>query len=383
MAGNTLTNILPKVLSKSLLALREQAVMPRLVNLDYMGEARRPGTTVDIPLPVTQTAANVTAAPTYTSATGATPQVVQLPLDQWKHTDFFLTDKERSEIEVNPNFYAPQWSEAVRSLANSMDSHVLAQYKGVHGFVGTSGVNPFSTVATATEARKVLNQHLAPIDNMRRVVLDPTAESQALQLTGFSNFETTGDRNVKIEGELGRKYGLDFFMDQNIPTHTAGTATGTSGAVASTTAAGASALDIKNQNSAGIGTILIGDVFTIAGNTETYVVQTSTVTFVSALTASTISIDPPLAAIASANAVITFQGTHVVNLAFHRAAFAFATRPLDTGTSGEEVAQAVDSITGLTLRVETLRQFKQTAIDFDVLYGSKLIRAGLACRILG
>lgn len=381
MAGNTLTNIVPKVLARGLLALREQAVMPRLVNLDYGTEARRPGTTVDIPLPVAQSAANVTAAPTYTSAAGNSPNIVQLPLDQWKHTDFFLTDQERSNIEAGSNFMPSQMSEAIKVLANAMGTHCMNQYKGIYGFVGTAGVTPFSTVATATDARKVLSQQLAPL-NDRRVVLDPSGESQALQLAAFSNFEQTGDMAVKIEGTIGRKFGMDFYMDQLVVTHTAGTLA--SVVMGSTTAAGTSAINLVNATSAAIGTIVYGDVFTIAGQTQTYVVRTSaTQTFVSALTSVAISIDPPLAAIASGAAVCTFKGTHVVNLAFQRGAIAFATRPLDTDSSQTEVAAAVDPVTGLSLRLEKLRQYKQTAYDFDVLYGAVLVRPALACRIAG
>lgn len=384
MAANDFTNILPKILARGLLALREQAVMPRLVNIDYNGEAARPGTTIDVPLPVAQTAANVTAAPVYSSAAANTPALVQIPMSQWKMTDFYLTDKEMAEIDRNQHYIPMQTSEAVKALANAMDTRVHAMYKGVYGFVGTAGTAPFSTVATATEARRVLSTQLAPID-MRRIVIDPTAESQALQLAAFSNLEQTGDQAVKIEGTLGRKFGFDFYMSQNVQTHTTGTASALGVVVGSTTAVGISTLAIKAAASiVGDTTVVIGDVFTIAGDSQTYTVETSSTTLASALSNSDIRITPALKSIASSGAQITKKASHTVNLAFHRNAFAFVTRQLSEAVmAGNPTFQAQDPITGLALRIEVVRQHKQNSWQFDALYDAALLRPQFACRIAG
>lgn len=379
--ANSLTNILPKILAQGLMALREMAVLPRLVTTEYGDDAAMKGSTIDIPVSRAQTAANVTAAPTHSSATANTPGLVQVSLDQWKHTDFYLTDKEMVEVDRNRHFVPMQTSEAVKALANEMDSHIWRQYTGVYGYVGTAAVVPFSTVNTATDVRKTLNDQLAPL-NDRRIVLDPTAEAGALSLAAFSNFEQTGDRAVKIEGELGRKFGMDFFMDQNISTHTAGTAA--SILVGSTTAVGVSALDINVGSTASAGTLLLGDVFTIAGDSQTYVVTASANVSV---TTSEVSIQPELKVIASSGAAITLKSTHTVNMAFHPQAFAFATRPLLSNTvdlsGGNTMMSATDPVTGLSLRLEIIRQAKQIAWDFDVLYGAKLVRPELCVRLAG
>jgi len=344
--------------------------------MDFGSEAAQKGSTVDIPLSSAQTASDVTAAPTYSSAQAATPGLIQLSLNQWKHSDFYLTDKEMAEIDRNRHFVPMQQAEAVKVLANTMDTHIHNQYTGVYGYVGTAGVIPFSTVATATDARKVLNTQLAPMGE-RFTVLDPTAEGQALQLAAFSDFEKTNDRPVKIDGELGRKLGFDHFMSQNIVTHTAGTAA--SIIVGSATAAGVSSLDLKTGSSASDGTLLVGDVFTIAGDTQTYTVKTSVNISTVAVE---VDISPALAAAASSE-VVTLKATHVVNLAFNRGAFAFATRPLDAGVNTNPFFQATDSVTGFSLRVEVIRQYKQTAFDYDVLYGALLVRPQFAARIAG
>ena len=377
--ANTITNILDKILAQGLVTLRESAVMPRLVNIDYSADAAQKGTTVDVPVPRAQVVSTVAATAANKAAADKAPGLVQIALDQWKMTDFYLTDKEMAEIDRNRHFVPMQTSEAARAIANNVDNYIHSQYTGVYGYVGTAAVVPFSTVATATNARKVLNEQLCPMDQ-RRLVMDPTAEGQALQLAAYSDVEKSDDRNVKIMGEIGTKFGFDHFMSQNVNTHTGGTASA-SITVGSTTAIGVSTLMFKSG--VGTTTVVLGDVFTIAGDSQTYV-ATSSANITSA--GVNVTIDPALKVIASATTAITMKATHVVNLAFNRNAFAYATRPLQQGLAGlntNPTSILVDNMTGLTMRLEVVRQHKQNAWQFDVLYGAKLVRPEFATRIAG
>ena len=49
---NTLTNIMPVILARALMTLRQRCFMPRLVNSDYSVDAAKKGTTIDVPVPV-------------------------------------------------------------------------------------------------------------------------------------------------------------------------------------------------------------------------------------------------------------------------------------------------------------------------------------------
>ena len=382
--ANDINNILAKILARGLLALREQAIMPRLVNGDYSSEAAEKGDTIDVPIPSAVTASDVTPSNTPPAPSSSTPGKVQIPLNNWKKADFYLTDKEMVEIDKNAHFMPMQMSEALRALANEVNEDIHAEYLGVYGFTGTAGTTPFaSTVTDATNARKVLHQQRAPRSE-RRGVLDFDAEANALALAPFADAEKTGSTGVKIEGEIGRKYGIDWFADDAVVTHTAGTLSTPGGAVGSTTAAGASTLDV--QSASAQGNINIGDIFTIAGDTQTYVAK-ATVSAIVSGTAQSVAIAPPLSTAATAGAAITFVGTHVVNLAFHRDAFAFANRPLVASTQdmalGSQIVSMTDPQTGITLRLEVSRQYKQVVWEFDILWGAKLVRPELATRIGG
>jgi hypothetical protein len=378
--ANTITNILDKILAKGLVTLREAAVMPRLVNIDYQGDAAQQGNTIDVPIPATQAVSSVSASSTPKAAGDKTPGLVQIALDQWKMTDFHLTDKEMTEINRNRHFMPGQTEEAARAMANNVDTFLHNKYVGIYGFQGTAAVVPFSSVATTTGARKVLNQQLAPM-SQRRIVMDPNAEDQALQLSAYSDAEKTGETKVKIEGEIGRKFGIDHYMSQNVVTHTGGTIV--SCQVGSTTAIGSSTLSFNGLTAGG--TIVVGDVFTIAGDTQTYVAKTAH-TLVSTVKQD-VTIAPTLKVIASSASVIQLKATHVVNLAFNRNAFAYATRPVQDAvgqlTGGNPQSVLVDNMTGLTMRLEVVRQHKQNAFQFDVLYGGALVRPEFATRIAG
>jgi len=378
--ANSLDNIMAKILARGLMVLREQATMPRIVNGDYSREAAQKGTTIDIPISSGKTASDVTPSPTYSSAPDSSPGIVQVPLNNWKKVAFSLTDKDQVEIDKNEHFMPLEMGEAIRALSNVVNEDIFAEYKGVYGYAGTAGTTPFaSTVTAATDARKVLHQQLAPRMD-RRAVLDYTAEANALALSPFSDADKIGTNDIRIEGEVGKKYGIDWYADDAVPTHTRGTVA--SVAVGSTTAIGASSLGVTGGGA--LGTMTHGDVFTIAGDTQTYVVN-ATVTIASATT--NISIDPPLKVIASATSVITIKGSHTVNMAFHRDAFAFATRPLMQSTTdtalGSKIMSMTDPQTGISLRLEVSRQYKQVTWELDILWGAKLVRAPLAMRIAG
>lgn len=377
--ANTWTEVIPKLLAQGLMALRQQAVMPRLVNRAYDTIAGELGSTIDVPIPSAVTVGNVSAANVPPSDGGgdSIPTKVSISLDQWKEAAFFLTDKEL--LEVVRGAIPMQASEAIKALANTVDQAILDEYKKVYGYVGSAASAPFSSdPQDYLDARKALADQLAPMEP-RTVVMDPAAEANALALRAFQDASFGGGSDTIINGQIGRKMGALWVMDQNVRTHTAGTASG------ATTDSAGYALGIKTITlaSAGTGTILVGDVFTIAGDTQTYVVVTGD-TDVS--NGGTVVFEPGLkVVIAASPAAITLKATHVVNLLFHRDAFALAMRPFagsDPLALGN-FSSAIDPVSGLALRLEVSREYKRTRFAYDILYGIQTVRREFAVRIAG
>uniref|UniRef100_A0A6M3JB63 Putative capsid protein n=2 Tax=viral metagenome TaxID=1070528 RepID=A0A6M3JB63_9ZZZZ len=387
--ANDLSVIEHKILARGLLALRQQVIMPRLVNNSYSTDAAQKGDVVNVPIPVAQAASAVTPAAVPPTPASKTPTNVQIALDQWYHSDFHLTDKELTEVDKNQHFFPMQASEAIKALANQVNVNIMSNYLGVYGYHGTAGTTPFGAtpgVSDATNVRKILNQQLCPKSD-RRLVLDYDAEENALVLAAFSDLEKTGDQKVKIEGVLGRKYGFDIAADDHAPLHTAGTITTGLIVKASTVhAVGATSIVCTTAASTGACALLTGDIILIAGDSQTYVL-TADATETAAATDVTLSISPPLKVATAGSEAVTVKASHRVNLAFHRDAFAFATRPLMGSLAdlqlGSRILSMQDPVSGIVLRLEIMREFKQTVWDFDILWGSKLVRAELACRLAG
>ena len=378
--ANTITNILPKILARGLLALREQAVMPRLVNLDYSNESAQKGDTIDVPIPSSLTVSDTVPSNVLEAPADSAPTKVQISLNNWKKVNFHLTDKQLVDIDKNEHFIPMQMSEAVRALSNQINLTVLQEFKGVYGFVGTAGTTPFgSNVTDATNARKVLNQQLCPRDN-RRMVLDFDAEANALALAEFQRVNESGDIGVKREGEIGRKFGFDIFTDDQIVTHTAG-GSGTP-LVNGALAVGDTSVAIDGMS--GTSGFVVGDVVTFAGHTQTYAI---TVAPTASSGAQTVTVIPAIKEIVADNASVTKKASHTVNLAFHRDAFALAMRPLTSETAGDaygnNIVSMTDPVTGLSMRLEVYRQYKQVVYELDALWGVKLIRPEYAVRIAG
>ncbi|MGB0749065.1 MAG: P22 phage major capsid protein family protein [Magnetospiraceae bacterium] len=381
--ANDLSAIMPKILARGLLTLREQAVMPRLVNLDYGSDAAEKGDTIDVPIPTAKTAQDVTPSEVPPATADSTPGKVQIALDNWKHVDFKLSDRDLMEVDRERHFLPLEMAEAVRALANEVNLSLHQQYKGIYGFVGTAATTPFGSDATeAIAARKALLTQAAPKTD-RRIVLDFDAETNALALPDFADVEKTGESGVKVEGETGRKYGFDWFSDDTVQTHTAGTLTGTI-AVSGAHALGATSIILATDGGEAVN-LLEGDVVTFAGDTQTYVVGADV--NIGASTTGGITIYPGLKVALAGGEQISVKGDHVVNLAFHRDAFAFANRPLAQGTAemalGNGIVSMTDPQTGISMRLEVSRQHKQTVWDLDILWGAKLVRPELACRIAG
>jgi len=50
---------------------------------------------------------------------------------------------------------------------------------------------------------------------------------------------------------------------------------------------------------------------------------------------------------------------------------------------GSNIVSMTDPVSGLSMRLEVSRQYKQVVYELDALWGVKLIRPELACRIAG
>jgi hypothetical protein len=375
--ANNLQAVSTPLLAQGLMALRSMNVMPRLVNSDYQGAAEEKNSVINVPIPSAILAQTVVPGATPPSTADVTPTSVPITLDQWVEAPFYLTDLDM--MQAVEGTIPMQASEAIKALANNVNAFILGQYKGFYGFAGTAGTTPFASDTTAaSSARKLLNKQLAPTGD-RRIVLDMDAEGNAISLAMFQQAQMSGSTQTLVEGVIGRKVGFDWYADQQVLTHVSTPLTAGACTANGVNAAGTKVLLLAKATNTS--PLVKGDIISIAGNLQTYVVTADTTLIVGN---TNVPIYPPLAVATAGGETITLRATHVVNLAFHRDAIAFATRPLkDVDHPAVVSSVGVDPISGLSLRLQITREYQRTRFSYDILYGGAVVRPELGARIAG
>lgn len=369
-------------------------------------EGRKAGDTINIRLPAQYKGRRGEQV----DIEGSRERYVPLTLDPLYGVDmeFNLTDSTLSISDmpgISERFLKP----AAISLANQLDVAAAAQYKNVYNMVGTPGTTP-ATSALILAAGQRLDEEAAPVDDERSMIVNPAAQAGLVEgLKGLYNPQGTISSQFK-RGRMGDGVlGFNFAMDQNIATHTSGTAYGTG--TPTLTAAPANGATTLAVTAFGANTTLArGDIIKLTGiyavnpqnkqrnSYERTVVVTADITL-NGSGAGTVSISPALwysgaqqnisAQPASNNAIavvsaIAASGIYPQNLAFHKDAFTFASVGLK-----KPAANAVDSSTivvdGISISVKTgyIIGTNQEITRLDVLGGFATVFPELAVRVAG
>lgn len=365
----TQTFITPTIVAKeALIALENNMVLANLVHRAYSGEFRKVGDTIKIRKPATFTA-DAWAGTTISSQT-VVQDSVDVALDTVFDVSFAITAKELALDVVS--FKEEIIEPAMRAIAQGVDAKIAGLFVDVAGHAVAS-----STVVAAdiADLRAQLNIQKAPFTD-RSCVLHPITEKDYIVLDAFLHAEKRGDTKAIKEASLGRVLGMDFYMDQNVATHTssvldtaANWGTAESAGVTVTTMVG-----LTDNEETGV-----GDVFKVVGSDKGYRVTTAATV---ASTAAAVTFTPATDKSIGAAAVVTFMKTHKANLAFHKNAFALVTAPLAAPLGGAKVGQ--ESYKGLSCRAvfDYDMDLKSNICSIDLLCGVKTLDKDLAARLV-
>ncbi len=361
--------------SESLIWLKKALGMAGRVHRGYDKAPNEKGSVISIRRPHVRTA----AAMPISSGVDLTPDTVTITLDQWYGDLLGLTDKELSATkeQVIQEHIQPM----ANAVADKIDQTLAVLYRDVPWYV--TNTSPCA-VADITALQRVMFGNQVPEDEgQRHLMLSGVQREEFLNLAAFaqSSGAGTAGEQTQMRGSLGIKYGFETFANQNVQTHTAGVCADVAGALVGDHAKGVTTLVFDAVSAAG--TLKAGDTLVITGNTQRYAVTAdATATGGGEIT---VTITPPLVAIALDNAVVTavlVSGEQ--GLAFHRGAFALAMGVLPDNIPGASVFTAVDPVTGLSIRARHFYvglEAKQY-IGVDALWGVKTLNPNLACRLV-
>ena len=366
MANSFLT--VSEIAERSLPFLEANLGFAGAVNRDYDNAYMKKGDTVQVRKP------EIFTATEFVEASGVTfgevsEEAVNVQLDTILTVDKKVGSK---ELTMNINDFEIQYiMPAMKGLAQKIDENLAALYKDIPYSFGTAGTTP-DALSDITGAKKILEENKAP-RSPRYLFIDEAAEDKFLQLDSFAEIDKSAEPSILREGMLGKKYGFNIWMDQNVADHTKGTLAGSP--LTNVATAGSTTIPVDGATA---GTTLVhGDLIQIAGNQ--YVV-TADVTLTGG--AGNVAIYPALVADSDGEAV-TVTASSTSNLAFHRDAFCLVNRPLEPPMGGAE--SATINMGGLSIRVTYGYDmtYKRNMMSWDILTGFETLYPELAVRLLG
>lgn len=205
------TFLTPDIIAReALMVLRNNAVMANLVHRDYSREfVAGVGDTITIRKPATFEAKEFTDEIEIQDATENSATVV---MDKHLDVSFAVTsDQMAMDIE---DFSAQLLVPAMQAFLEKIDGYILGLAKDVTNSVAASG----DAHADLVDARAYLTKAAAPLTE-RRFIAGSDMEADLLKTDLFVSAEKVGDEGTALrEASLGRKFGMDIYVDQNADT---------------------------------------------------------------------------------------------------------------------------------------------------------------------
>lgn len=205
MANTILT---PDIIAReALMVLRNHAVMANLVHRDYSDEfVAGVGDTITIRKPATFEAKEYKGSIVVQDANEGNVTVI---MDKLLDVSFAVTSKELT-MDI-ASFSEQLLVPAMQAFQDKIDSYLLGLQSDITNRVPASGVIQNDIV----DARKYLTANAAPLTE-RRFVYGSDTEADLLKTELFVSAEKVGDEGTALrEASLGRKFGMDFYVDQN------------------------------------------------------------------------------------------------------------------------------------------------------------------------
>lgn len=285
---------------------------------------------------------------------------------------------------------------AVSVLAANVESDAMSMYKDVYNAIWTpaSAIN-YSDVLNG---RVLMQRGLAP-ENSRTANMNSQDMSDLVQDTStLFNDQAQLSKQYK-EGYMGRAAGYDFVENTMWPGHTCGSE---DGSYIVNTSTGITSGTATITTTAGSGTLVVGDIFTVVGvnsvhpetKVDSGVLQQFVVTTAVAAAGAWAVSPTPITSGAKQNIVInsagasktvvvagTASGADTTSLLYQKEAFTFVTADLIMPKGVDFAAR--EMLDGISMRI--VRDYDINNDTFpcrlDILYGYKTIRPQFATRL--
>ncbi len=215
---------------ESLLVLRDNLLMAGLVHRAFENEVARFGDTVRTRKPQKLTVQDFSAQSgtnadltTLLTVENLNAREITVVLDQHVYTSFIVEDRDAATSikDLREEFIVP----AIDPISQRVDDDVMTEYttgtdvdsNTVTGIAAdTVGAGAAMDEADIIEARRQLNTNQCP-QGGRNMVLGTQHEADMLGRALFHQANTAGSTQALREANLGRAFGFETFLSQNVP----------------------------------------------------------------------------------------------------------------------------------------------------------------------
>lgn len=379
--ANTLTGLIPTITNSLDVVSRELIGFIPNVQRDATAQSGAVGQTVRSPVVPAASLEDITPGANPADSGDQTIGFTDLSITKSKAYPIRWTGEEQLSLTkdgVINVVLRDQFAQGFRTLANAVEADLGALYAGASRAYGTAGTTPFATADDMTdlaEMNRVLDENGAPQSGRVMVVGSAARAKLEGKQSQLFKVNESGDAGAMLRNRQMRMlHGFVMGTSAGIASHTKGT--GASWLVNGTLAVG----DTTITADGGTGTILAGDVITIAGDANKYVVT-------AALGGGSLTIAAPGLRVAPAdNAAITVGNSYTGNMAFSQNAALLAARTPAMPEGGDEatdVTTVQDPISGLVFQVAMYKEYRRVKYEIGLAWGVKMVKPEHAALLLG
>lgn len=375
---NTLTNLIPTLYAAADVVSREQVGFINAVTRDSKIDRVAINQTVNVPVVGAITPVSITPGSYAPDTGGASPGNVTITISNQYAAPIAYNGDEQivlGQAGLAESVMAQRFAQGMRAITNLVEADLGALHALTSRAYGTYNTTPFGTAADLSDmaqAIRILEENGAPMTDLRGVMGSAAmANLRGKQSVLFKANEAGTDALLR-RGIMGDILGVGIGTSAQVRTAvTAGT-----GAAATTNAAGyAVGATTLTLASAGTGTIIAGDIITLAGDTNKYMVVTGDADVSNGGTV--VIAEPGLrVAITTAATAITVIAATTRNMVFSKSAIVLATRTPympENGDMSADVMDITDPQSGLTYQVAMYKQYRQVHFEIGLAWGVKMI----------
>lgn len=384
----TLTNLVPNIFEAFDIVARERVGFIPAVSQDFSAERAAIDQTVISPVVPTAVVEDLTIGNTSESAPNQAIGNIPFAITKSRSSPFGINGEQQLSLRnagtfgtINTNRIA----QALRGLTNEIEADIAQVALKASRAVGLAGTTPFGTAADLSDFANVLTvleDNGAPGSDLHLVLGSAAIANIRGKQSVLFKANEAGTSELLRTGAIGEVEGLLVHQSRQV-LKAVPKGTGTSATTnAAGYAVGATSITLA---AVGTGSILAGDVITIAGDIHNkYIVKTGA----AAVSGATIVLQEPglQQAVPTSAKALTIVAAATRNLAFQRGAIHLATRapamPFE-GDSADDIMNVTDPVSGITYEFALYKQKRQVRYEINLAWGVDMIKPEFAVNLLG